>query len=111
MIKDKIVEVTEKRRVPISLVCDVCGKEIPANIFTAGKPEYCTQKYMRVTTGHHDWGNDSIDSVEVHHICSAECMDKYMKNFYKTFRNNGDTATDYIEIESETRWIDTESGH
>ena len=110
MVKEKTVEVTEKQRVVISLVCDVCGKEIPANKFTAGKRNYCTRKYMEVTTGHHDWGNDSIDSIEVHHICSTECMDKYMRNFYMTFCQNEDSGTDYIEIESRTRWIDAEPG-
>ena len=108
MIKEKIVEVTEKRHVAIALVCDVCGKDIPANKETAGKPKYRTQKFMEVTTGHNDWGNDSVDSVEVHHICSTECMDKFMRNFYMTFCNNSDSATDYIEINSAKRWIDTE---
>lgn len=107
MIKEKIVEVTEKRRVPISLVCDVCGKDIPADKWTAGEPEYRTQKYMQVTTGHNDWGNDSADSIEVHHICSTECMDKFMREFYMTFCGNNDFATDYIEIHSRTSWIDT----
>ena len=107
MIKYTKKKIEETRNILTSIVCDVCGRDIPANKWTNGKPKYCTEKFMRVTTGHHDWGNDSIDSIETHQICSPECMDEFIKGFYENFTRNKESGTDYIEIESETVWIDT----
>ncbi len=57
--------VTENVKVGETMVCDVCGKEIPHRT-----------GYWRLTTHHNDWGNDSIDSYENMDICSPECLRK-----------------------------------
>jgi hypothetical protein len=65
--------VTEEVLVKETMYCDVCGKEIEAK-----------NPYWNLTTHHHDWGNDSIDSYEYFDICSADCLrkkfDEYLKN-------------------------------
>jgi hypothetical protein len=65
--------VTEKVCVKQTRFCDICKKEIPSK-----------KGYWHLTTQHHDWGNDSVESIETFDICSKECMDKkygeYMKD-------------------------------
>ena len=71
--------------------CDICGKIIPATSLYIQKES----KYFRVITGHHDWGNDSHESIEHKDIC-PECIDafvsKYLKDAYRS---------EYIEVETE----------
>lgn len=63
------------------ITCDVCGKVIMKKnekriVFSIGD-------YWTLTTGHHDWGNDSCDSIEFFDLCSRECLtskfDEYVK--------------------------------
>lgn len=75
MIKTKIV-------VDRKVMCDVCNKEIEG------------ENYYEVTTGHEDWGNDSIESVENFDICSNECLDVKIEEFSKE-----ESKTKYIKIE------------
>ena len=62
--------------------CDVCGKLIEKR--TENKIIYCIGSYWELCTGHHDWGNDSIDSIEYFDLCSKECIqkkfDSYLEN-------------------------------
>ena len=53
---------TESVLVSERLYCDICGKEI-------------TGPHWSVMTGHHDWGNDSVDSVQHKDACSGLCKD------------------------------------
>ena len=107
-IKQKVLRTED---VTIKKFCDVCGEEIKAyesvqgwnRCDSRGRP-YRTVKYLSVTTGHHDWGNDSIDSVETHDICSTECLAKFMQEFYSKF-NKFKLSTDYIHIDSETDYV------
>ena len=107
-IKQKVLRTDD---VVIKKFCDVCGEEIKVHeagpiwnrCDSRGRP-YCTAKYLSVTTGHHDWGNDSIDSVETHDICSTECLSKFMQEFYSKF-NKSNSGTDYIHIDSETDYV------
>ena len=48
--------------------CDICGKEI-------------TGKFWRLTTHHHDWGNDSIESYERFDLCSRECINRALDDY------------------------------
>jgi hypothetical protein len=72
--------VTEKVCIKQTRFCDICNKEIPSK-----------KGYWRLTTQHHDWGNDSVESIEIFDICSKKCMDKkydeYMKKSNETEYN------------------------
>lgn len=74
-------EIVKIDRVLTKVVCDTCKKEIEANKF-----------YYQVTTGHNDWGNDSLESIENKDICSDECLTEEFKK--------------YIELESDTKYIE-----
>ncbi len=69
----------------VKVVCDICEKDIPLN--------GCRYE---VTTGHHQWGNDSIESIENRDICSDECL---KKEFEKYLEARSEYYTQYIEIE------------
>lgn len=62
----------------VGIECDICGKIIPV------PDEYCydhaRSRYYEVTTGHHDWGNDSIDSIETVDVC-PDCVNKYISDY------------------------------
>ena len=64
--------------------CDSCNKKIKG-------------KYFEITTGHNDWGNDSIDSIEHKDICD-DCVNKYCDNYLK---ENQRSNTAYIDVEPE----------
>lgn len=108
-IKQRVVTTDD---VVVKKFCDVCGEEIKIYGGVAswnrcdprGRP-YWTVKYLSVTTGHHDWGNDSIDSVETHDICSTECLSNFMQEFYSCFNRSNSTGTDYIHIDSESDYV------
>lgn len=62
-------------------------------ILKAGKGD--KSRYFYVLTGHHDWGNDSCDSMKYRDIC-PDCIENFVKNYIKKI-----DGTDYIEIETE----------
>lgn len=66
--------------------CDNCNKKI-----TDG------EKYYSLTTGHHDWGNDSIDSIEHPDVC-VECLKKFISDYFKEYE---DSDTAYLDIETD----------
>lgn len=72
-------------QVPVSeeIVCDKCKKVINGS-------------YWDVTTGHHDWGNDSIDSVDSQDICSKECLCELFEEYVK--RSDHRYNTEYFEV-------------
>ena len=45
--------VTERVLVKSTMYCDVCNSVINSH-----------EGYWELTTGHNDWGNDSVDSIE-----------------------------------------------
>lgn len=73
---------TEK---PVAAYCDICKNEIKNK-----------RDYYDVTTGHHDWGMDSGDSVQYFHICSEDCLKKIFDRYIKS--SMGNTNTEYIDI-------------
>ena len=52
--------------------------------------------YYEVTTGHHDWGNDSCDSINHFHVCPS-CLIKLYSSYVD--RASGVDNTEYIKIE------------
>lgn len=87
----KIVTKEESVLVSEKLFCDHCRKEIKG-------------PYWTVMTGHHDWGDDSIDSTVKKDICSILCLNSEVENYYVlSNKSNGAYNTQYIEIEHHIR--------
>lgn len=81
--------VTDKVCTKETLICDICDKEIP---YRCG--------YWHLVTQHHDWGNDSIESIESFDVCSKDCMnEKY--NEYMNDSGESDYNTMEFEISRE----------
>ena len=101
--------ITEKKKVTkylervVKTKCDICQKEIPNFDETR---DLRKSRYFEVTTGHHLWGNDSIDSIRDYNIC-PDCIQKFIKNYIENVEN-----TYYIDIEttvaSEEKYSDEE---
>ena len=79
---------TVTERVCISKItyCDICKKDIDTD-----------KGYWELTTGHHDWGNDSVDSIEYFDICSEDCLRKKFDE-YITKSGRNDWNTMYFEV-------------
>ena len=80
-IKNKFTKIFET-----GCTCDICNKEIK---------EYSV--YIRVLSGHREWGNDSVDSQTLYDICSTECLDK----LYQQFKDKH-YKTSYFDVEFDT---------
>lgn len=71
-----------------SVSCDKCKKVILTRDLTkipGWTPNGVHAKeigYYEVTTGHHDWGNDSIDSIKTHDIC-CDCINSFVSEYLK----------------------------
>ena len=79
--------VTEKVCVKETMYCDVCNGVI-----------YDKGSYWELTTGHHDWGNDSIDSIEDFDVCSEVCLrEKFDEYIRESTKNNWNTQ--YFKVE------------
>lgn len=85
----------------VGVKCDVCGRIIkpPPVGYEWMKDKY---KYYSVTTGHHDWGNDSCDSIEDYEIC-PNCINKFVADY---LGNEHASRSAYIEIETEHVYYD-----
>lgn len=80
-------EVTEKVCVRETTYCDICKKEIDTN-----------KGSWELTTGHHDWGRDSVDSVEHFDVCSEACLTiKFAEYVNESGKNDWNTM--YFEVE------------
>ena len=85
----KIKYVTTKEVTGIK--CDICRKVIPV-----GRDVYDKCKYYDVKTGHHDWGNDSCESIEHHDICPG-CLVGFVTDYF----NNNEYGSAYMNIHTE----------
>ena len=68
------------------MFCDICKKEIKHK-----------SDYWEVTTHHHDWGNDSIESYKCFDICSVECLKNKFNEYCDKSSRGRNTNT--IEVE------------
>lgn len=61
----------------IAVECDICHKTIPVK-----KRNYTDRsgRYFEITTGHNDWGNDSIESIETRDVCD-ECAPQFIYEY------------------------------
>lgn len=86
-------KVTVTRTVCTKIKCDICDKVIPWH-----------EKFYHVTTGHTDWGNDSVDSIEDFDLCSDECLYEFLGKDWKALKEARESA--YIDIESEVSLVE-----
>lgn len=92
--KDTKEVICRKVRKLEGIKCDICHNELRVPYSKDGQCTRPYPQYFKVTTGHNDWGNDSIDSIQVRDMC-PECALSFVKS-YLEFAN----GTDYIEIET-----------
>lgn len=78
--------VTEKILIKETMYCDVCSEVINKQ-----------GQHWEVTTGHHDWGNDSVDSIENFDICSPSCLREKL-NEYILRSGHNDYNSEYFEV-------------
>lgn len=79
--------VTKKIVVDHKLYCDVCKKEIPDNSW-----------YYTLITGHHEWGSDSIESVDNIDLCSESCVQNRLDFYFKELIGKG-YNTAYFDLD------------
>lgn len=80
-----------KKDVIVEKLCDICGATIPDR-----------STYFMVTTGHHDWGNDSHESIEQFDCCSTDCLNRKFLEYVDTVQdslNRKRHPTDYFEVD------------
>lgn len=83
--------------------CDICGKDIlPIKI-----DAFYQYNYFLITTHHHDWGRDSIDSYKYYDACSPECVmaftNKYIQNSYDEIINSKEIEVKHVRTLEEGR--------
>lgn len=89
----------KKVYVDIAIKCDICGKIIKEEIDkTPTGAAFKTKRYYYVRTGHDDWGNDSVDSIESFDVCSEECLSKKFNEYIENTPVN-EYGSNYIEVE------------
>lgn len=84
--ENKEVTTIKHQKIVIGRKCDICGKDIlpvktcqsVQQIVDGQSGEY---NYFTFETWHHDWSEDSFESLEGGDACSIECMTKFF-NFY-----------------------------
>lgn len=97
IVEEKEVVKRSVEKVTIGRICDCCREEI--------KPDrQLLYNYFRVVTSHHDWGNDSIDSIESYDACCAECAWTMAKVYLEEAEKDRNTME--IEIEHVCRLND-----
>lgn len=80
--------VTERVCVKETMHCDVCNCIIDDDV-----------AYWELTTGHHDWGNDSCDSIEHFDVCSETCLRKKFDEYVReSMKYLGGYNTMYFEV-------------
>ena len=76
----KVVKEVEEKDFEICK-CDICNSAI-YDTSKDNKSSSNQDTYYHTKTYHHEWGNDSIDSIEIKDICSDKCLLDYINNFY-----------------------------
>lgn len=106
MIKTEQKEIVRKyyNQVPVSGVCDVCGSELKPIDESKCPPLYKDKDiydYYRITTYHHDWGNDSIDSYKYTDCCCLDCAMKFIHKYWDGCTRKSPWPTKEMEMKHE----------
>lgn len=82
------MRITEKQvieeEVTTGYMCDACGETIKTSRFP--------QDWTTLFAMHHEWSNDSVDSIEHYDICSKNCYFVILKKFLEKFQEYKDSA-------------------
>lgn len=110
MIAYEIQEVVTRnvREVPVSGQCDVCGcnlQPVDKSKLSIHLKDDIIYDYYRITTHHHDWGNDSIESYEDHDCCSIKCALNFIENYYKDCTKHTPWPTLELEMKHEYKLV------
>ena len=80
--------------------CDICKKIIYEKTFntTDGLYDYTwhTDGGYEAIRGHHEWGNDSSDSVEILHLCSDNCLGAVVLDYIEKYTR--DYKSGYLDL-------------
>lgn len=98
-ITEKVMKEVEETVSEIG-VCDICGKEFDYTKFFGDK----VANYYCIRTGHHDWGNDSCESVEYRDACCDECLSRFTQEWLKD-EDVISSHTAYIEIQKDRHFL------
>ncbi|PIC81041.1 hypothetical protein CSV75_04475 [Sporosarcina sp. P18a] len=66
-------EVKKFEQVQTGVYCDQCETDIEQT------PH---EHFYEVQTSHNCWGNDSMESIREHDLCSMVCVTKHMHDYY-----------------------------
>ena len=106
MIKEKkeTVMLPQSTVIDKTCICDVCKKIVwKKNLLPDAKHNYSNNVgYYDITTGHHDWGNDSVDSIEHHQVCE-KCLKSFVAGYFD--EANG---TEYMDIQRNWLYSDVD---
>ena len=94
--------------VPVSGKCDICGKAL-LPVDKSKIPPTCdfdVYDYYRITTHHHDWGNDSIESYSYTDCCCLDCALKFINRYWEGCTRSKPWPTLELEMKHEYRLTD-----
>lgn len=89
--------VTEFKTVTIGRKCDVCGK--------THEGAYTPDEWHTFSHHHNEWGNDSIESLENHEVCSPECYWTKFKECVLDLKGYSSAKVDEFEIQFARRLV------
>lgn len=101
LVSKEVEEVIKaEKRTVTGVRCDICGKSLrytycPNSTYVKDSP-----KYFEVTTGHHDWGNDSHESIERMDVC-PECIIEFVSRYLSEAE-----STEHINVETHWCWAE-----
>ncbi len=93
----KTKKITVVRDAVYQYVCDHCGDT--HNIQEVDQYYRLPKSWHEFSSGHSDWGNDSIESHEQHHACSAKCYVEILKKQIKENKRYGSFKIDDLNHE------------
>lgn len=85
---------TVTQEITTGVRCDACGKTAQMDKF--GNPPAIWHHFM---SGHSDWGNDSVESVEWWDVCSFAC---YLTIARKVFDDYGNTDGGSLDFDDKS---------
>lgn len=104
----KTTMVEQKEPYIIYEFCERCGKLIQKFMGDHFREEYTPPAYGKeevhwyeVTTGHHDWGNDSCESIDTKIVC-PRCITEEYSDYIDRSCNHGNT--EYMDIQHGYGW-------
>lgn len=92
------VKKTVKESIGCKIICDECNKVILEHYKEWTDHSNEVIDYYEVNTGHYDWGNDSIESMEEFHLC-PDCLMTFVEKYKKDSQKGNRKNTKYCSIE------------